>query len=43
MKYVKKMGFEKAKCIEVDKVDHFNIIENLSDDTFLLTKVFCKI
>ena len=34
-----KLQFSNVKCIQVEDCDHFNIIENISEDTFSLTKV----
>ena len=38
-KYLKKISFEQIKYLEIEDTDHFNVIENLSDDSFILTKV----
>lgn len=38
--WLKKNDYEKVKCIQIAKSDHFDIIENISQDDFSLTKVF---
>jgi arylformamidase len=35
-----KLRLLNVDCIQIDKVDHFNVIENLSRDDYQLTKVF---
>ena len=39
---LEKASFKSLSCIEIKDCDHFNVIENLSEDDFSLTRVnFC--
>jgi arylformamidase len=39
---LEKASFKSLRCIEINNCDHFNVIENLSEDDFSLTRVnFC--
>ena len=42
-KHLNSLNFKNVNCIEIKNCDHFNIIENISEDNFSLTKEIYKL